>query len=1030
MKEMKKIVLHYQDKRSDKIYEVILCESKEDNYLVNFRYGRRDSVMKEGSKTILPVSLERAERMFEALVTSKTKKGYKVLKESDAPVNFSKSAEAGEMGFDDLSRLRRLIKSPHDRTLDRVIWRLAEKGEQAAKDDLLALYGSHDDLRDYIVSRALGRCAVKGDINCLQVLSKIYKSNKVNDMCRRAALEASLILADEAEKLLILEYVKSKIPDKIGSLLKLNSDEADSELFELLKEKKGSEGEPLYYCYLLDYVEQSGRVVKFLEKIPWKAGYFRRIRHIFKAAEYFNDAALFGLLSYRLEKSRPGYDSGYYYTYLRGEGRMQYFTRSEKEKELKKGDSRLAYGAWTRDYLRRRVWRHLNSLALRNDKSYVKSAVEYLKHFEDRDGGNVSSSYSYDYSLSRWKTVYYDKYSLYFIFNHILYENSNRYDMHAMRMRCINDYKPGDLPPAEREEAYPALWDEQCLELKPLLMESRCERVHHFALGVLKDNLESLKFSKNELFSLMAVPYVETAKFTLEHFKSRFSGHRFSVDEVSKLFAANCLEVREFVCSFLRANESLLVNSVELLYQGAVSVYEDLQLFVKEFLLKKKINEQILTALFSHLSAFLITEKGVNKSLVESVVKLITETMQSVYRKVSVKVVCDFIASNEESLQFLGASMALESDNFRLSCPSEIINSLLDSKYSSIQGIGVTLFARKSDSELLGEMDMLLKFVVNSAADVREAVAPVLSRLAYSSESFANELIPLLIFKLRKSSNEEVQHFIVTLFKEQLAGIKELSLKIIMKLIRSRSTIVQELGGHFLSNSKHRGELGLDELNELYNCDTLAVRELGWQESEKRLELLKAEVGKTVRLLDAEWDDSRNFAFTLIREHFKEDDFTAAALVSICDSVRDDVSSFGREIIGRYFHGEHSVDYLLKLSEHPSVNMQVFVTDYLEQYAGGDVERVRRMVPYFQSLLCRVNKASRAKKRVVSFLERESLASAETADLIAPILTFVSATASRQDKATYLELMVKIRRQYPQIELPVEIQEIGVENAI
>ena len=76
MKLIKQTQLHFQDNKSDKIYEVDLCAVGNDTYLVNFRYGRRGLQLREGTKTDLPVSLEEAEKLFKKLVDSKTKKGY------------------------------------------------------------------------------------------------------------------------------------------------------------------------------------------------------------------------------------------------------------------------------------------------------------------------------------------------------------------------------------------------------------------------------------------------------------------------------------------------------------------------------------------------------------------------------------------------------------------------------------------------------------------------------------------------------------------------------------------------------------------------------------------------------------------------------------------------------------------------------------------------------------------------------------------------------------------------------------------
>jgi predicted DNA-binding WGR domain protein len=76
MKLIKQTTLHFQDTTSDKIYEVDLCQLGEDRYLVNFRYGRRGSNLKEGTKTDTPVTLPQAEKAFDKLVLEKTKKGY------------------------------------------------------------------------------------------------------------------------------------------------------------------------------------------------------------------------------------------------------------------------------------------------------------------------------------------------------------------------------------------------------------------------------------------------------------------------------------------------------------------------------------------------------------------------------------------------------------------------------------------------------------------------------------------------------------------------------------------------------------------------------------------------------------------------------------------------------------------------------------------------------------------------------------------------------------------------------------------
>lgn len=50
MKLIQRTTLIYQEGNSDKVYEVDLCQTGEDLYVVNFRYGRRGTNLKEGVK--------------------------------------------------------------------------------------------------------------------------------------------------------------------------------------------------------------------------------------------------------------------------------------------------------------------------------------------------------------------------------------------------------------------------------------------------------------------------------------------------------------------------------------------------------------------------------------------------------------------------------------------------------------------------------------------------------------------------------------------------------------------------------------------------------------------------------------------------------------------------------------------------------------------------------------------------------------------------------------------------------------------
>ncbi len=64
---------------------------------------------------------------------------------------------------------------------------------------------------------------------------------------------------------------------------------------------------------------------------------------------------------------------------------------------------------------------------------------------------------------------------------------------------------------------------------------------------------------------------------------------------------------------------------------------------------------------------------------------------------------------------------------------------------------------------------------------------------------------------------------------------------------------------------------------------------------------VQMELATAVRILDSDWEDSRLFGFEFLKQKIEERYLTPGVLISICDSVREDVQQFGREMITRQF---------------------------------------------------------------------------------------------------------------------------------
>jgi len=70
------ITLYYREGSSDKEYQACIEQTNGEFCVVNYAYGRRGSTLNTGTKTSSPVPYARAKQIYDALVQSKTSKGY------------------------------------------------------------------------------------------------------------------------------------------------------------------------------------------------------------------------------------------------------------------------------------------------------------------------------------------------------------------------------------------------------------------------------------------------------------------------------------------------------------------------------------------------------------------------------------------------------------------------------------------------------------------------------------------------------------------------------------------------------------------------------------------------------------------------------------------------------------------------------------------------------------------------------------------------------------------------------------------
>lgn len=1031
--------LQFKEGNSDKVYEVDLCESGA-LYVVNFRYGRRGAELKEGTKTTAPVSFTEAEKIFQKLVDEKTRKGYHIVGESTQTIE--KPKVSAPKSFDEEARKNWILdklkdaKAKSNPKIERIIWRAGELKIAEAAPFIVNLIGTAKDLRDYCCAWSLGFC---GDENSLSALESL--TNHKAEFVRRIAREAILKIAGETKRAKFFEESVSEFPEILRNLAKSGTPESfETALREEINNKKRSALTILSQIYEVENAITRRALLNLLREIPFKPRYFKAVRQIFKTAEYRRDAEVFGIIAKRFETTSPGFSSYSYYDsiYLQNEdGKWERIARSA---ELKKENSRLAYSDKTKDYFRRRTWRTLRRMGEINDTDFVKMAVGSLLAYTDADAREPKTSTRYDYyHTGRWDwqnpkitQISWDKFSPYLLFNHLLYANSPRYVYKAgsRGFRLRENVKIGDPAPPVREETFPKLWEAQPEGLLHLLSESECLPVHEFAVKALRGCREFVeKLDVSAVLMMLERTYEVTNAFGFELAAARFDAFNPNIELVVAVAVCNNAEARAQAFRWIDAKRELFAKNNAAIVKLLTANHSDTRQFAARILQMTNYSEAEAQSLIARLIAELLATNETNREIAADLSDAIFRSFGKELRNLNLSVVNDLLAHPLVETQILGGNILVNHETGAENLPNELIDSLINSPFEEIRAIGIKLFGQLGDENLLRRETAILSFLTHELADVHHAIRPTVSRLSANYGQFKENLVNAIFIELLRTEKAEGVHSrLLETLREIPDWTRHADFETTKLLIESLSPQANEIGGLVFQNRHDEwlDRFTTEEIIALTNHEILAIRRSSWEIAEKIVDKLRAEVSLLIRALDAKWHDSREFWRAYFRKNFTENELTPEILVAISDSVKDETQKFGRDLLQEYFTTENGADYLIKLSEHPSRQMQFFATNYLENHAADEPERIAQLAPYFVRVLSLVNRSRASKTRVLRFLETEALKSETVARLAAEILARQSATIAIGDKALMIETMLKIRRAFPAIELPITVKQTEV----
>ena len=970
MKLAKRVTLHYQAGNSDKVYEVDLCYISEDRYLVNFRYGRRGKNLKEGSKTVQAVSLAEAEKIFYKLIADKKKKGYRDVNDlapaittesTDTSVNISITSKDPRHQ----AIINRLAQHNGQYwPLDRVIWRAGELKIKEAVPLLINLIGTGETLRDYYIAWTLGKC---GDQNAIPELRKLATKTSQPEHINRIAWEALYSLSNEKDREEMRLQKVSELPLALRNFAQNGSVETfESALQDYLDTKDYKQFKIIDTLYQIDNEYVRPAILNIVKQAPLQPNYFKQLRHIFKMAEYRCDGEIFGILAHRFEKNIGKFNSKKYnvalpdgkyihaYYTLDSNNRYQRAQENQIKAEMKSPQSRLAYSEQTREYLRRRVWRTLKTLGEEKESDYVKLATEVLLQYTDNDAERIKESagtrYRYNRETRRYESISYnlkwDKYATRIILNHILYENSPRYESHPQAWRCKGDFKPGYRIPEEREEAFPHLWDEQPEALLKLLLSSRCLPVQEFAVKAIKENQEYCHaLDIPNLIKLLDTAYEITAELAFNLANNKYDSQSPNCELV--LAIANCIldTAREQAYKWIEAQREYFFSSSDFIAALVTSIQPDTRAFARKLLSSSILNESTAQLLIVRIISALLALETTESQMAQEVSETLLLSFTPQLRRLGFNVILDLLEHPLTEIQVLGARILLNHETPASELPPDLIESLLSSPHDSVRTVGIRIFGQLPDTRLMSDRILIVAMAVNSSADIRQAIRPVIERLAQNQPEFGYEIAIDLIDLLTEPERQEGVHKdLVGILRSQMIPnwISRVPLDTTMSLTRAKSSIAQELGGIILQANSNSlwSEFLANQLVQFANHEILAIRQAAWQMMELKLDSIRYdedEMLSAIKMLEAKWEDSQEFAQSLFNK-LNNNDWTPKIMIGVCDSTKEEVRRFGRDIVTSNFKEEYGQEYLLKFSEHPSADMQMFVTNYLESYAVNDEE--------------------------------------------------------------------------------------------
>jgi cellulose synthase operon protein C len=986
------------------LVELAGATAQSPTYNVNIRQGPAKGAQRDSALFVTPTpSREIAEARAMVLLQSKLEQGWQLqqaegfsalatpapretISAATAPHPVALPASLSAL-LDRLHPDRWRLLAP--RRKSRSLWRLAEwcgAGHDAAlrplAPRLVSWLESGNDLLDYCIAYALGRL---GDVGAREAMQQLAKRGR-SAATRRVAQQAFLALGG--------------IPVE-KALTEANIEEA----YDLATQSNAS------LC-----AAAREKVLQAAHVLDLAHGSFKTFRVLYKNAEFRRDGELLSVLHARLENTH-------------GKGASRDFSG--------KYQAGRAFSRATRQYLRLRTWRNVRRMALMEHPQSIALATDLLLGIEDAALPPARQATVYEYINKQHvrKVRHFSPYANNLLIRSLLLARHPDVLSHARSRQWWSD-TPLDLqtPAPARYEAFPALWDTQPASLLRLLMQSRAAVVHAFATRALADNPAYVaQLDEAALTTLLHSDFAATVRFAATAVCQRIEA---GTDRIAQA---------RLLALLVKSGDATAQQFAQLHIASHLADYATQALLVAALITSPDLSlRQLGGSMASLTAADKLSALGVTSRVLDwleaadshspSLQEILTSLTNVFHGQADAPLWPYALQAPLDRLLGLLLHEAVPVARFAQAwlarmpqgldaVPPHLLATLLRAEEPDRRALGVLLLNSVPDALLREQAALIADFALSEHAAIRQAARAPVGRLCAQDTAFAENLVSRLGNSLFRSESVEGQHEdVLAWLQTDLADYQQQwDAGYCWRATQAQSRGAQRLGvwlhSRFSASTWSVRQLAQWARNAEQSLRRFSFEQLAalpqsrWQE----------EAGEVLPLFDSHFDDAREFAQVQFTTTLVQVPFSPMFLVALVDHPKPWVQALGRELLGRKLDSDSALDILLKLSQHPSQDVQLFVTQWLTHTSGTTpaetAKHLRQLQPYFVAVLSQVNRARMAKNRVLNFLHAHA-AHADTAQVVADIYLRQVMTASLQDKPKIIAGLRDIAARHPQIALP------------